>query len=132
MVVQCRKILAYTVVITEVEAHVKEQLLRSFVHLHLRCRETIDKPVYCVVFSNAIVDEFGVLSRDIWDNTQRFACIVFAEHMNLHLAMSGCKCAVRVRTSYGELKIRSPKRMEPRDSGCLTGPSLGSQNRSLG
>ena len=82
MIVQRRLFRVRTIIVSKIESHIKEHVSRLYVNLHLRCGEAVDKPVQRVVLSYAVIDKFGVVSRD-GRYTERLARPVILQHLNL-------------------------------------------------
>ena len=66
VIVERRKILMNALVISEIEAHVKERVVCPEVDLHLCCRQPVHEPVESIVLSNAVIDEFGFFTVYVW------------------------------------------------------------------
>lgn len=82
MVIQMRPLLVGTIIISKIEAHIKEHVSRLHVNLHLRSGEAIYQPVKRIVLSYAVVDEPGVVGRD-GGYTEGFARSIILQHSNL-------------------------------------------------
>lgn len=135
MIVQRRHVLEVALVVAEVETHVEEQLSGLLVFLHFRRWQTINQPIDSIVFSYAVVDELGVA----WGNcvcAQDLACCIILHHVNLRrdlaLGFNALHAWNTGLTSYGELNIRSPNRIDPRLSGSFLGPPSGLQKWKAG
>jgi len=71
-----------TIVVSKIKPHIKENVTRLQVDLHLRCREAIHKPIERVVLSYPVIDELGVFGRDR-GCAERLARSVVLQHCNL-------------------------------------------------
>lgn len=83
MIIEGRLILIFALVVTKVESHIEEELTISCVNLHFRCGKTVNKPINGIVFMDTIVDEFSLVSWDVWYNTESPTNVILFEHINL-------------------------------------------------
>ena len=99
MVIQGRLFVEWLVVHTEVETHVKEQVVGLWVILQLSGGKTVYQPVQSVVLSYPVVDKLGVFC---WDKSvaQRLTCRIVFEHPDLKTCKAVCgACTYRTKSS---------------------------------
>ncbi len=89
VVIQCRCLVIWFIIVAKIEAHVEEQITIPPVNLHLCCGQTVNEPVEGVIFADAIIDEFGVLAGHVVDDTERLTRSVVFEHSNLLMLSTG-------------------------------------------
>jgi len=134
MIIKSWQVLVLSFVVAKIESHVKEEFFGLWFNFHLGSRKTVNKPIYGVVFTDTVVDKFSFFTSNIWSETKSSTRIVFLEHFDLQIAAveSLWNIMWNTHTSYGELKILSPNKIDPKDSGCFLGPPSGSQKRNFG
>ena len=130
MVIECGVDVEFTIVDTEIETHIIKDVTGLVVHLFLGCRKSIDEPVEPIVLTNPLIDELGVFRRNVGHGAELFADSAIFKHFNLcnaakNTSVSDVTYESSRPTLKGELNIRSPKRMDPRRSGCAFGPPSG-------
>lgn len=129
VVIECRVGVEFAIVDTEIETHVIKDIAGFVVHFQLSRGKSIDEPVEPIVLTNSLVDKLGVFQRNVGDGAELFADTVIFEHFDLrnakNVSISGITDESNRPTSKGELNIRSPKRIDPRRSGCAFGPPSG-------
>ena len=130
VVIECGLGVEFTIIDAKIETHVIKDITGIVIHFFLGCGEPINEPVERVVLANPLIDKLGVFRRDIGNGTQLFADTVVFKHFDLRkreqLSLGDIIADESNKpTSKGELNIRSPKRMDPRCSGCAFGPPSG-------